>query len=1129
VPGNRLAWEPPAAATHAARLTWSPGDIEIAGSSSNRKPPGQVNLTSRQVSELGWREEPRGKEGQWQKFYHASPHAFEVGDLITPGHVKVSGVVGRAGVPDTDPDKVYFTDSLDGAKKFSRNTNVYEVEPTGPIATDKHFPAAPGVPGMYPAYKEGETPTGMAYESEQPLRVVRKLTNRTIKNDPNRVIEYGPSVSSPSLPGAPHTASLAGTITAQLELAHWEGWRDEPRDRHGRWTRGAAAVLERVVDPIRDEGARGNSRPVSEEEFHRYAAEGRDRLHAIQASDWSTKGLDSDWAGIKARTYAEVQKSWGGATVDPRTGDPLPDGVDKFAMSVKPTGLDTTSVSEHASEAEFSQAMDIARSKYGKQLAKGGSYLGIFHDDDLNRIDIDPVTVLDNLHDVETIGAYTHAIGGAYRFSDGNGYWPPHVPSGAAMSADDGHWAGPGQWHSHAVAVQQPHDEPEDTEDGKPAVGLSANVHVDPQALKEPGLPVPDDPAAVAMFTAHRLDRTMHELAHATERHQAAQSAGGKLRAYHTSNIARHLQNSLDTMHNFVSNLREHYPAEAAELEQVRQAVGLAKSVSPAAKAATTAHLTETVLHELTHGQRHALAMMKDDPDGKEWKFDSDHCGRHLDGAVEHAGKLTEHFTDNYPAVAEWLGELGDIAEQAGEEQHARYSGTGKQLAATLGDQLELAWSAAEKAEARAKAHATASATARRDYLRDEKGRFAEGEAAKAASGRVYRGQEPGKGDRFYVIDGDDVAEVTRGTKPGTVHVVHGDGTSEDMPAAFEAHPMSPGSFEDPTSRPVGPAPKQAFPEAASSAAAQRLMSQSAASVPGMFSRNSHLDWDGKPPTVFPDASNRGTIAEIDWNGHVRINQSTASHLAEDQAGTSQVSDPFAYSIPLHEMIHAVVPAGQSRRTNGDMKAYQDYGHAQVEEGFTELGTVQHAHEFFDATGVSGRETPLLNDTADADDEATDSGLEHYTMGEYADLLNTPQRIKAGDAWGHYAEQTRQAYEWASLIAQAHTGKPETAAQTQAETRRIADAVNAVGTAAKPGVMARESVGDMLTSNPGTDNQVLSAAAGAILQNWAAGQSGGAAHLAARAAARQKVQQIRAEQEKAAVLWRRRTRARGLS
>ena len=284
--------------------------------------------------------------------------------------------------------------------------------------------------------------------------------------------------------GGTISAQLAASISGQVDLseasvkahdtahdtASATARRDaQLRDGRGRFAHAAGTgTVEKVTEPIGLEGARGNSRPVSHDEFQRYAAEGRDRLRAIQSAPWSTRGLDDGWAGIKARAYAEVRKPWGGATVDPRTGKDLPQGADKYAMSIKPTGMDTTSIGEHASAEEFGEAMDVAKAKYGNQLAKGGSYLGIFHDDDLNRIDIDPVTVLDTLQEVETIGAWSHAIGGAFGFASGDGFWPPHVPPspGVQMSAEDDkhHWAGPGQWHSHAVAVQEPHDEPEDAE-----------------------------------------------------------------------------------------------------------------------------------------------------------------------------------------------------------------------------------------------------------------------------------------------------------------------------------------------------------------------------------------------------------------------------------------------------------------------------------------------------------------------------------------------------------------------------------------------------------------------------------------------------------------------------------------
>jgi hypothetical protein len=211
----------------------------------------------------------------------------------------------------------------------------------------------------------------------------------------------------------------------------------------------------------------------------------------------------------------------------------------------------------------------------------------------------------------------------------------------------------------------------------KQALGLAtAAVTVAPEAMKPPGLPVPDDPAAISIFTAHRVNSILHQVAHATERMQAAKAASGDLRAYHVTHIAEHLRRALDSGHEMTVNLREHYPAEAAELDAVKESVGLAKSVSPTAKAATTAHLLETTLHELSHASLHAQAMGKDDPGGDEWAFDADHCASHLDGAVEHAGKLWEHLHDNYPRESKWLTGIAAITHPLEAQQHAGDGGT---------------------------------------------------------------------------------------------------------------------------------------------------------------------------------------------------------------------------------------------------------------------------------------------------------------------------------------------------------------------------------------------------------------------------------------------------------------------
>ena len=128
--------------------------------------------------------------------------------------------------------------------------------------------------------------------------------------------------------------------------------------------------------------------------------------------------------------------------------------------------MHTVSVPETASADEFSAAMDRAKELFRPVLERQSFYLGVFHDDENNRIDIDPVAVVDSLGLVDRVGAYTRAIGGAYHFASGDGFWPPHVAEGAQMANDDQqvHFAGPGQWHSQAVAVQDPEPTGDDTE-----------------------------------------------------------------------------------------------------------------------------------------------------------------------------------------------------------------------------------------------------------------------------------------------------------------------------------------------------------------------------------------------------------------------------------------------------------------------------------------------------------------------------------------------------------------------------------------------------------------------------------------------------------------------------------------
>lgn len=176
--------------------------------------------------------------------------------------------------------------------------------------------------------------------------------------------------------------------------------------------------------------ARGNSRPISYEEFQRLAHEGHRRYRDMLANVRGTAGLDANWHGIKQRLYHEILKPWGGATINPETGEALPQGADLYALTARPPGVSPVTLPENPTPEEWHAAMDAARQAYGPLLEREGHHLGVFHDDDLKRVDIDPTIIVDNPHDVETIGAYTRNIGGAYHFATGLGHFPPHVVEG---------------------------------------------------------------------------------------------------------------------------------------------------------------------------------------------------------------------------------------------------------------------------------------------------------------------------------------------------------------------------------------------------------------------------------------------------------------------------------------------------------------------------------------------------------------------------------------------------------------------------------------------------------------------------------------------------------------------------
>lgn len=193
---------------------------------------------------------------------------------------------------------------------------------------------------------------------------------------------------------------------------------------------------------IKASEARGNSRPVSHQEFQALARSGQKYIEGTEAKK-STKGLDENWPSIKDRAYELAREPWGGATINAHTGTMIGDtandvarktaeaagqgfGTDRYGITFKKPGQESVSMPTTVSREQFHEHMDRARSEF-PQIANRGGHLGVFHDADKGSIDIDPVLVVRSPEMVERVGAATHAIGGAYHFKSGNGYFPPHV------------------------------------------------------------------------------------------------------------------------------------------------------------------------------------------------------------------------------------------------------------------------------------------------------------------------------------------------------------------------------------------------------------------------------------------------------------------------------------------------------------------------------------------------------------------------------------------------------------------------------------------------------------------------------------------------------------------------------
>lgn len=186
-----------------------------------------------------------------------------------------------------------------------------------------------------------------------------------------------------------------------------------------------------LYSPTTASEARGNSERLSLKEWLQREDRGRRLLSSYQDTTRPMTAFDQNWEDIKKRAYQSAQAEWGGETIDPVTGknyDPSNTETGSYAVTVRNPNQPTISVPENATQEQFNAAMDRAKEAYG-QLEHPDHYLGVFHDNDLGRIDFDPVLIADSAKDAQDIGAYTGSKGGAFTYENFQGEFAPHVPN----------------------------------------------------------------------------------------------------------------------------------------------------------------------------------------------------------------------------------------------------------------------------------------------------------------------------------------------------------------------------------------------------------------------------------------------------------------------------------------------------------------------------------------------------------------------------------------------------------------------------------------------------------------------------------------------------------------------------
>jgi hypothetical protein len=236
--------------------------------------------------------------------------------------------------------------------------------------------------------------------------------------------------------GFPTAEEAAAQADAIIAARAAKGFGDpgstQQQDAHGRFTVGSgaprdAANLKYPELRMSDMTAGATNSPsMTRQEFQASAARGEDIVNSAIANGSPHSDMMTP-ANVQAVVSAS-QQEWGGVTIDAHGGGIVAaHGDDPLSVSMRDAGQGSVTIPITSDPATLTTAMQQAQSQFADQLSAQGAALGMFRDEKAGTVQFDPVIVVQGVSTARDVGAYTGATGGAYRFSDGNGYWPGHV------------------------------------------------------------------------------------------------------------------------------------------------------------------------------------------------------------------------------------------------------------------------------------------------------------------------------------------------------------------------------------------------------------------------------------------------------------------------------------------------------------------------------------------------------------------------------------------------------------------------------------------------------------------------------------------------------------------------------